>query len=532
MNIQHLEYKNTSLFSKLVLDYLDSKDNLKDLYHNQPSIAGFGRQIKEKEPFFNPSKRILLHQTLINQYKGFETSPETQKNIDLLLQPTTFSICTGHQLNLAAGHLYTIYKISNTIKVSRELKKAYPDHHFVPVFWLASEDHDFLEINHIDLDGTKIEWHTDQKGAVGAFHLGDIDGFVEAVCGALGSSTNASMLKKMLKNAYLKHENLSLATRFFINALFKEYGLIILDSNCKALKNELKTVIKQEIFEQTTHHNLSLTNDFLTKNGYHLQVSPREINFFYLKNQFRERIIKKNDLFTTPNNDFTFTPAELMQEIDCFPERFSPNVLLRPLYQEMVLPNLAVVGGGGELAYWLQLKQNFDVFGVPFPILMLRNSVLWLDKKTQRQMQKLKINTLDALFLSQDQWTKRFILDQNQPLFDLGEAQDLSRQLFDVLAHKAQQIDPSLVGASAARFKKMQHLMDSLVEKMKRSHKKKYVQEIEMFHGLRANIFPKGVFQERIQNFMPYYLVFGPKWIEACVEKINPFEQQMTVVSI
>src|SRR5690606_7245616 len=153
----------------------------------------------------------------------------------------------------------------------------------------------------------------------------------------------------------------------------------------------------------TALEKVSKTNEAINTlpSNYKIQVNPREINLFYLNKNLRGRILETDDLFGVLDTDIRWTKDELLAEVNEYPERFSPNVILRPLYQEIILPNLCYIGGGGELAYWLQLKSNFEAQKVTFPILLLRNSVLLITEKQKEKLNKLKVSVAD-LFLNQN----------------------------------------------------------------------------------------------------------------------------------
>jgi len=185
----------------------------------------------------------------------------------------------------------------------------------------------------------------------------------------------------------LEHNNLAAATRYLANALFGDYGLVIVDANDKALKQLFVPHLEKELIEQVAFKNVNETNKTITALGLNSQVNPRAINLFYISKNLRARIIYEDSVFKVLNTDIAWTKNDLLKHLNESPECFSPNVILRPLYQEVILPNLCYIGGGGELAYWFQLKSNFETNAVPFPILLLRNSVLI---KTQQQADKLK----------------------------------------------------------------------------------------------------------------------------------------------
>ena len=247
-----ISYQTSGYFSKLMQDYLDQKSELKPLYNHFPTLENFEKQITEKAANFDNNNRIPLVETLKKQYQNIEISDSTKQNIELLALQNTFTITTGHQLNLFSGPLYFLYKIISTINLTKELKLKYPANNFVPIYWMATEDHDFEEINYFNFKGKKFRWNKESTGPVGRLSTEGLAEFFEIYSLELGSSTNANVLKKLFEEAYLKHENLADATRFLANSLFANYGLVILDADDANLKRAFIPYIKEELENQTS----------------------------------------------------------------------------------------------------------------------------------------------------------------------------------------------------------------------------------------------------------------------------------------
>ena len=340
-------YQNSGYFSKLITDYLDEKAELQSLYNRFPKIEHFQGQIDEKSNNFPFENRLILVSALEKQYKNFEISEYTSQNKHFLKQTNTFTITTGHQLNLFSGPLYFLYKIVSTINLCKKLKLKFPAQNFVPIYWMATEDHDFEEINYFNFKGKKISWNKESKGAVGRFDTKGLDLVYEAFSKEIGTGNNANYLLDLFKKSYLEHQNLADATRFLANELFKNEGLVIIDGDSNELKKLFVPYVKRELVEQISYQKVTETLPKLS--DYTVQVNPREINLFYLQDQLRERIIFENGNYKINNTSLVFSESEIITELEKNPENFSPNVILRPLYQEVILPNFCYIGGGGEL---------------------------------------------------------------------------------------------------------------------------------------------------------------------------------------
>jgi bacillithiol biosynthesis cysteine-adding enzyme BshC len=369
MQTHKLAFANTHAFSSFFLDYIQQKESLQKFNNRFPTPENFKDQFQEKMSSFPIHNREVLVTTLKEQYKGLVITESVTSNIASLANQKTFTVTTGHQLNIFTGPLYFIYKIVTVINACKKLKALYPGYHFVPVYWMASEDHDFEEIQYFTLYGKKYVWTTDQKGAVGRFTTKSIESLFAEIPGDIS----------VFKNAYAKNKTLAGAVRQYVNELFGKEGLVVVDADHREFKKLFRNAIQDDLFQHTPKKLVEERNKQLESLGYHTQVFARDINFFYLENGLRNRLEKNNNTFKVVDTEIEFTQDQVKQLIESEPEKFSPNVILRPLYQEMILPNLAYVGGPAEVTYWLQLKGVFDYFKVPFPILMPRNFALVLD---------------------------------------------------------------------------------------------------------------------------------------------------------
>jgi len=526
-----LDYSHTHRFSKLMLDYLDEVQPLKPFYNRFPHPEQVKAQIEEKAGNYRTPFRSTLVEAIREQYKMYTISTATRSNIELLEEDNTFTITTGHQLNLFTGPLYTFYKIISVLNSCKTLKTKYPDYNFVPVFWLASEDHDFEEINFFNYKESKIEWKAESGGAVGEKQTEDLDTVFEVLSKALPESGFAEELTRLFEEAYLKHQSLSAASIYLYNQLFGDQGLVILEPNVHALKSLFSPYIKKEIFEEVTIQEVSSTTEQLKALDYHEQVTPREINFFYKTDGLRERIIRKKEYFYVLNTKLKFSKAELAEEIEKYPERFSPNALLRPLYQEVILPNLSYVGGGGELAYWLQLRSTFEAFGITFPCLQLRNSVLLFTKKTKRKLEKMEIRIRD-LFLPRQQLVDAYVEKASEIKIDFTSQRENLVKQFEDLYKLAEQTDKSFLGAVAAQEKKQLNGLDKLEKRLLRAQRRRMTADVERLQDLQLSLFPKQNLQERVLNFSEVYEIYGKDFIDFLIEHLNPFDYSFLLLQL
>lgn len=531
MQLDYIPFKKTNYFSNFICDYLDEKTVLKQFYNRYPNLDAFKLQIEEKQQSFKAKSRTALVNTLKTQYKSLEPSELTIQNIENLQLQNTFTITTGHQLNLFTGPLYFLYKISSTINLTQQLKETYPEYNFVPIYWMASEDHDFEEINYFNFKGKKMQWHTNQTGAVGHFNTDGLEAVFKAISAEFGEGKHAEQLKTWFKNAYLNHTNLADATRYLANQLFGEYGLVVLDSDHKDLKRLFIPNIEKEVLEQTAFKTVTETNTKLEDLGLKIQVNPREINFFYIKDGLRERIVFEDNVFKINNTTIAWSKNELLKHLKEFPERFSPNVIMRPLYQEVILPNLCYIGGGGELIYWLQLKSNFEAQNVTFPMLLLRNSVVVKTKKQANKLEALNISNLD-LFLDRNSFINKKVKQISNIEIDFSEQLQYLKQQFKVLHQIAEQTDKSFLGAVKAQETKQTKGLKQLEKRLLKAQKKKLADQTKRCTELQAQLFPGESLQERNTNFSELYLEYGNNLIPYLIKALQPLKSEFLVLTL
>jgi bacillithiol biosynthesis cysteine-adding enzyme BshC len=513
-----IPFRATNYFSSFICDYLEEKPDLNPFYNRHPTLDNFAAQIAEKK--ISIPNRESLVKVLNQQYANIKASESCLANIASLAKENTYTITTGHQLNLFTGPMYFLYKILSTINLCEALSAKYPKQNFVPIYWMASEDHDFEEINFFNFKSEKIQWNKAFGGAVGELSTDGLGEVFEVFSEKLGPGKNAAYLSALFENAYLKHDNLADATRFLANELFGTYGLVILDANDKDLKRNFIPYIKEELLHQTTFKRVSKTIESFPE-AYKIQVNPREINLFYITKGVRERIVFEDNIYKLNNTDISWTKEALLQEIEANPACFSPNVLLRPLYQEVVLPNLCYIGGGGELAYWLEMKAMFEGFNVSFPILLLRNSALMITTAQQQKLEKLQVS-IPELFLKQN----NLIAEKTKQLSKLNidfsvQKQQLKQQFKDLYA-VAKQTDASFLGAVAAQEKKQIKGLENLEKRLLKAEKRKFKETLNRFIYLQDELFPNKSLQERNTNFSELYLEYGAELIPTLKKELNP----------
>lgn len=522
-----ISFQSSGYFTPLINDYLNQKDTLKPLYNRFPSVENFKSQMEEKQANYNPEFRKTLVEALEGQYKNINTSAYTQQNIKLLAGNDTFTITTGHQLNLFTGPLYFLYKIVSTINLSRQLKEAYPDKDFIPIYWMATEDHDFEEINYFNFRDKKIKWPRESAGPVGRLSTDGLAAVLDVFAKELGIGKNAEWLKELFENAYLKHTNLADATRYLANELFGTEGLVIIDADDAELKRHFAPYVKEELLKQTSHHKVAETAALLK--DYNIQVNPREINLFYIEDNIRERIILQDGTYYINNTELKFSETEILALLESNPEKFSPNVIMRPLYEEVILPNLCYIGGGGEIAYWLELKSYFNSANVTFPLLLLRNSVLLATQKQAEKLDRLDLSWADAFSKQQELLNKR-VQSFSEFKLDFSAQKEFLAEQFENLNAMAAKTDASFTGAVKAQQIKQLKGLENLEKRLLKAEKRSHAEQLERITQIQNELFPNQSLQERKANFSEFYLEFDGKLLAELFDKLKPLEHEFNVI--
>mgnify|MGYP000144103885 FL=1 len=291
--------------------------------------------------------------------------------------------------------------------------------------------------------------------------------------------------------------------------------------------------IKDELLNETSFKLVSKVNDAINAlpGNTKIQVNPREINLFYLNENLRERIVFENEFYTVVNTDITWTKEALLKEVDNYPERFSPNVIMRPLYQEVILPNLCYIGGGGELAYWFQLKAFFNEVKVPFPIMLLRNSVLIQSVQQQKKLKNLNISNED-IFLKREVFINKKVKEISNIEIDFSAQKKHLTQQFEDLYQLAEQTDKTFVSAVKAQEVKQLKGLENLEKRLLKAQKRKLQDQVSRMTVLQNELFPNNSLQERTTNFSEFYMEYGEELIPQLIENLKPLKTEFLILTL
>ena len=512
---------------QLVKDFLASE--LSDFKENVFNTENIKKAILRKESSFSPSRREILVEAFHRQYNGFELSSLQQENIDHLKSQKTFTVVTGHQLNLFSGPAFFVYKILQTIKTAQFISEQEADFKVIPIFWMASEDHDFDEINHFRTLDHYYEIKGNQGGAVGRIKIED-QFFISEFEKEFKDSVYGTELIRWIKNAYAEGNTLAQATKTLVQYLFADFGLLCLDGDDAALKQAMIPTFKDELENQSLFKYSKSKVGFLTERYGKVQVNPRDINLFYLS-ETRNRIEENKGQYYIVDQPKQFTNDEMIAELNQIPERFSPNALMRPVYQETILPNIAYIGGNAEIMYWLELKDYFEYLQLPFPMLIPRNSMLFLEKKVFRKIEKMDLNIQD--FFKNFASLVHSELLKNTDIDDIiSEKRKEVLTIFETLKNESAKTDITFKNLVEAEETRQLKSFDRMQKRLLRAEKIKQSEKIERLENLFMTIHPGKTWQERSLNFSVFYANAGRDWLHCCYDKMDVEKSTLIIMEI
>ncbi len=528
-NCTYTSYEQTGFFSTIVTDYLAQHEQLKPFYKYTPDIDGIKAALDDRKDI-NYNRTELVN-ALREQYEDLATHQKVASNITSLQQPNTFVITTAHQPNIFTGPLYFIYKILHAIQLAEKLSQQLPDYNFVPVYYMGSEDADLDELGQIYIDGKPYTWQTKQTGAVGRMKVDKaFIALMDEMESQIAVLPYGKELTDIFRQAYMQGYTIQQATLAVTNTLFGKYGLIVVVPDNPALKALYKPVIKKELQEQFSFKAVAETAEQLEQR-YKVQAGGRELNLFYLIDDKRERIEKTNDGYAVRNLGLHFSEETILEELEQHPERFSPNVILRGAFQETILPGVAFIGGGGELAYWLELKNVFAAINVPYPVLLLRNSFLVVEKEWSEKTSQLQLK-LEDLFKTEHELMNMIVSLHSANTVKLNGELDKVDELYQTITQRAALVDSTLHDHVVALRTKAIQRLEELEKKMLRAEKRKFATELSRIRKIKSILFPADSLQERRENIAGFYGLYGGELLDVLLQNSLTLEQQFGILEI
>ncbi|MBV6419200.1 MAG: putative cysteine ligase BshC [Ignavibacteriaceae bacterium] len=525
----------------LFLDYLYEFENVADFFandfRNRENYLKIFRSISESRQDF--ASRIP--DIISNQYANLNPSGKTAQNIKKLADKKTLAIVTGQQLGILGGPLYTFYKIITAIKLSQFLSERYDDYNFVPVFWLEGDDHDFNEVRTIKIIddnnslvtvGYKEEIEEDDlKQSVGLIKLDNsINDFFTALEKELKETEFKSSLLQQLRNCFQEGRTFKDAFRDLIFNYFDNYGLVIFDPQTDEVKQLLKPIFKKEITDFRIHTEQLVHVSATLEELYHAQVKVKPVNLFLRVDEGRHSIEPVENEFRLRRKRKSYTQEQLLEVLENEPDKFSPNVLLRPICQDYLLPTAFYIAGPSEIAYFAQLKPLYELYNIVEPIIYPRSSLTILENSIAGSLDKFSIGINDV-FVDVENVKKRIINSVEQSSVD-EMFSDISNQLensFDQLKEKLFDLDKTIADSSNRYRDKILGTIAELKSKAEKAQQKKYEVTLRQIDRAAVHLFPNSNLQEREINFVYFVNKYGDEFLKRVFDElqINKFEHQV-----
>ena len=537
----YINFSDIPGHQNLFLDYLYEFENVADFYaydfRNRDNYLKIFKNISEKRSYSSTD----ISQIIANQYSNLNKSAITEKNINKLSDKKTLAIVTGQQLGILGGPLYTFYKIITAIKLSRFLSERYDDYNFVPIFWLEGDDHDFNEVRAIKIIdegnsllniGYKEEIEEDDaKQSVGHIKFDStIQDFFDNLGKNLKDTEFKVQLLNELKDFYSEGKSFKEAFKDLIFKYFDEYGLIIFDPQEIEVKRLLKPIFKKEITDFRLHTEKLVHLSATLEELYHAQVKVKPVNLFLTYDGGRHSIEPVDNEFRLRRKRKSFTYDQLVELLENEPEKFSPNVLLRPICQDFLLPTAFYIGGPSEISYFAQIKPLYEFYDIVQPIIYPRSSATILESTIENVLEKHSVQIND-IFIDVENIKKKIINSVAESSID-AMFDGLTNQVesaFDQLKEKLIDLDKTIADSSNRYRDKIFSSINELKSKAEKAQQKKYEVTLRQIDRAAINLFPNSNLQERELNFVYYVNKYGDEFIKKIFDElqINKFEHQV-----
>lgn len=525
----------------IFLDYLYEFENVsrffKTNFRSKDEFLNTFKSVSES----NKTNRADLVKIIKSQYSNFSPSEKTSHNLDLLKSNKTLAVVTGQQIGILGGPLYTFYKIVTVVKLSKYLSERYDNFNFVPVFWIEGDDHDFNEIRHVNLINDKNDLQIinygnevsedEDRNSVGFMKIDEsIKQFFDEIKSNIRNTEFTSGILTRLKSYYATGRSLKEAFKELIFWLFDKEGLIIFDPQDKSIKEMLKPIFKNELDNFRKHTETMVSVSAELEDIYHAQVKVRPVNLFYNTDGGRFLLDPVDNEFRLHKRRKRFSYDELMNLIETEPEKFSPNVLLRPICQDYILPTAFYIGGPSEIAYFAQVLPLYDFFNVQSPIVYPRSSATILEKNIGSIIEKYNL-AISQVFWDPEDLKKHVLASLTNITVDdiFTESTEKIDTALDQLKEKLFEFDKTISDASTKYRQKILNYIEELKGKAVDSQKKKHETTLRQIDKLSSTLFPNATLQERQLNFIYFANKYGTEILDKVFDEIeiNKFEHQI-----
>ncbi len=516
-----INYSDIPGFPNLFLDYIYEFDNVQKFYKkNFMDNNSYLQTFEQLKSYVRPHRNDVTN-ILTDQYLGYLPSKLTENNINALNDENTFAIVTGQQATLFGGPLYTFYKIITTIKLSNLLKERFSDYNFVPVFWMEVDDHDFKEIQSVNIidqynkvksliydDGIEEEIN---RGSVGKLKFNaNINYTIEDLEKSLRDNEFKDEIMNLINNCYYEGITIKEAFKKLLFHFFDEYGLVIFNPQDRRVKDILLPVFEKEIDNYAVHSNENVLRSAELEENYHAQVKVNPINLFYSDGGGRHLVEPVEGEFRFRGRRKRISKDEIKKLLYYDPAAFSPNVLLRPICQDYLFPTAVYVGGPAEVSYFAQVMPNYSFFDLVAPIVFPRASATILEKHIASSIKKYDLSFNEYFFNEKDLINNVLNKISEFDLEDLfAESEENIKKELLKLRESLIQIDEALSDASEKSLQKITQALEILKTKSEQFQARKHEDVVNRIKKVRSFIYPNNTMQERELNFIYFANKYG-----------------------
>lgn len=537
-------------YNDFFLEYINDFNSLKEFFnYNFNEKENIFKSLVDKEDNYLNKKLFTrgdLADILMIQNKFFNASETTIKNIELLRNENTFAVVTGQQAGILTGNLYTIVKAINTYQLAQKYSEYFPDYNFVPVFWLESDDHDFLEVNNINVfdkenNLAKIEYYengTPQERYLTPVNSIILDDFIEKFNNDLNeillNTDFSDTVFDFINRSYKSGISFTIAFARFVNYLIGDLGIVFCNPADKEIKKLLIPIFEKELNTYPETCERVIETSAVIEQKYEPQVKPQPINVFYVNNNRRHLIEPRpENIFALKNSRQRFEKAQLIEQLYSSPENFSGNVILRPICQDYLLPTIAYIGGPSEVAYFGQFKSVYDFYGINMPIIYPRVSVSLLESRVSSFI--TKHNLLFEEFFDEKKITAKLMNKINDLKVEdiFGNFKDELNALYYSFGIDLEKVDKNLLNTFKNKNEKYIESLDYLKDKFIESQAQQNESTILKLKSAIQSIYPDETLQERYINIVYYLNKYGMDIIKKLIDTmdIDNFNHQIIEIS-
>lgn len=540
MNLTFQDLKETT---NLFRDFIYNFEKVDSFYSgNFRKIESFEKcraNLSKRKYFRNEIASILERQN-----SEWGASSQTLKNISYLKDDQTGVVFTGQQVGILGGPLFTIFKAISCIKLSGWLSEKLKIK-VIPLFWLAADDHDFLEVNHVYLlnpqsQVTKIEYKpaTDWNGKPMAKVVLDdsIHDFLKAVDASLAETKYKKEILGKFRQFYAPNQSLAVAFAKWLTFLVGKYGLVPVNPSDIEFKKLAAPIFEKEIEQNGTLENIFReTNTKLEQNNYHQQIKKKEgyLNIF-VDNGQRSTVRKESDFFVVEASREKYSSDRLRELLNLKPNLFSPNVVLRPVVQSFLFPTLAYIGGPSEVAYFAQLKELYKALEVSMPVIYPRAALTLLEGKTLGIMEKYKLDIKNLLTKDIESVVNQVMEKSLPPDWEKNftRTQAEIKLKFEELEQDVIRLEPTLKETFITTKGKIDFELNKLKEKYFQAYKRKNKTVREQLYKVKNHLYPENDLQERKFNMVYFLNKYGLNLIELLYKniKVDDFEPKILIL--